>query len=292
MSNYNAKNIRLNSIATCEIMVQTLWMLPCMSRRVAPTLNATGPKKEASFCKKPCLASMDPLSVCVCMLALVVAVLIAYDSECGRKLSASLFLGSQNQAFLASWLWALIVNPLRFVNSHVPLDYTYRNHMLKKTTVHVEHLTNLPNILGGPKYSPVDLFLFHRFSKKNGHQRSVYGSMVITWSDEHDENQSSNHKDRDFDHLSPMKQWQPAKKTSGPWRFLGLTFLKKTAFFVGGGEKHIKNIQIALCFWFLVCFLKQKPYQGSISTSGSFCRKISQTLNKLHPTPVAKCPHP
>ena len=42
----------------CEI-------LPCMSRRVAPTLNATGPKKEASFCKKPCLASMDTLSVCV-----------------------------------------------------------------------------------------------------------------------------------------------------------------------------------------------------------------------------------
>ena len=40
-------------------------MLPCMSRRVAPTLNATGPKKEASFCKKACLASMDPLCVCV-----------------------------------------------------------------------------------------------------------------------------------------------------------------------------------------------------------------------------------
>ena len=61
----SAKNIRLNSIATCTIMVQTLWMLPCMSRRAAPTLNATGPKKEATFCKKPCLASMDPLSVCV-----------------------------------------------------------------------------------------------------------------------------------------------------------------------------------------------------------------------------------
>ena len=84
-------------------------MLPCMSRRAAPTLNATGPKKEASFCKKPCLASMDPLSVCVCMPALVVAVLIAYDYECARKLSASLFLGSQKQAFVASWLWALIV---------------------------------------------------------------------------------------------------------------------------------------------------------------------------------------
>ena len=36
-------------------------MLPCMFRGVAPTLNATAPKKEASFCKKPCLASMDPL---------------------------------------------------------------------------------------------------------------------------------------------------------------------------------------------------------------------------------------
>ena len=49
------------------------------------------------------------LSLCVCVCLLVVAVLIAYDYECGRKLSASLFLGSQNQAFLASWLWALIV---------------------------------------------------------------------------------------------------------------------------------------------------------------------------------------
>ena len=47
--------------------------------------------------------------MCVCMPALVVAVLIAYDYECARKLSASLFLGSQKQAFLASWLWALIV---------------------------------------------------------------------------------------------------------------------------------------------------------------------------------------
>ena len=47
--------------------------------------------------------------ISVCMPALVVAVLIAYDYECARKLSASLFLGSQKQAFLASWLWALIV---------------------------------------------------------------------------------------------------------------------------------------------------------------------------------------
>ena len=34
-------------------------------------------------------------SLCVCMLAVVVAVLITYDYECARKLSASLFLGSQ-----------------------------------------------------------------------------------------------------------------------------------------------------------------------------------------------------
>ena len=135
----NAKNVRLNSSATCAIMVQTLWMLPCMSRRVAPTLNATGPKKEASFCKKPCLASMDPLSVCVyactrgscvdsiwlwvrketfskpvfgvskpsisgfvavgphcvCMLAVVVAVLIAYDYDCARTLWASWPFGGE-----------------------------------------------------------------------------------------------------------------------------------------------------------------------------------------------------
>ena len=44
-------------------------------------------------------------SLCVCMPALVVAVLIAYDYECARKLSASLFFESQKQAFLASWLW-------------------------------------------------------------------------------------------------------------------------------------------------------------------------------------------
>ena len=102
----NAKNVRLNSSATCAIMVQTLWMLPCMSRRVAPTLNATGPKRRLLFARNHALHPWT-LSLCVCMLALVVAVLIAYDYECGRKLSASLFLGSQNQAFLASWLWAL-----------------------------------------------------------------------------------------------------------------------------------------------------------------------------------------
>ena len=98
-------------------------MLPCMSRRVAPTLNATGPKKEASFCKKPRLASMDPL--CVCTPAVVVAVLIAYDYECAMKLSASLFLGSQKQAFLASWLWALIVIIIYYIHIHIYIYYIY-----------------------------------------------------------------------------------------------------------------------------------------------------------------------
>ena len=37
------------------------------------------------------------------MPAVVVVVLIACDYECARKLSANLFLGSQKQAFLASW---------------------------------------------------------------------------------------------------------------------------------------------------------------------------------------------
>ena len=83
-------------------------MLPCMSRRGAPTLNATGPKKEAFFARNHALHPWT-LSLCACMPPLVVAVLIAYDYECARKLSASLFLGSQKQAFLASWLWALIV---------------------------------------------------------------------------------------------------------------------------------------------------------------------------------------
>ena len=76
-------------------------MLPCMSRRVAPTLNATGPKKEASFCKKPCLASMDPLSVCVCMLALVVAVLIAYDMSAEGNFQQACFWGLKTKHF---WL--------------------------------------------------------------------------------------------------------------------------------------------------------------------------------------------
>ena len=65
-------------------------------------------KRRLLFAKNHALHPWT-LSLCVCMPALVVAVLIAYDYECARKLSASLFLGSQKQAFLASWLWALIV---------------------------------------------------------------------------------------------------------------------------------------------------------------------------------------
>ena len=35
--------------------------------------------------------------------------LMAYDYECAKELSATLFLESQKQAFLTSWLWALTV---------------------------------------------------------------------------------------------------------------------------------------------------------------------------------------
>ena len=63
-------------------------------------------KRRLLFAKSHAL---HPCFLSVCMPALVVAVLIAYDSECARKLSASLFLGSQKQAFPASRLWALIV---------------------------------------------------------------------------------------------------------------------------------------------------------------------------------------
>ena len=37
-----------------------LYVSPCCA-----DIERNRPKKEASFCKKPCLASMDPLSVCV-----------------------------------------------------------------------------------------------------------------------------------------------------------------------------------------------------------------------------------
>ena len=82
-----------------------LYVLPCCA-----DIERNRSKKGGFFLQEtmPCIHGPS-LCVCVCMPALVVAVLIAYDYECARKLSASLFLGSQKQAFLASWLWALIV---------------------------------------------------------------------------------------------------------------------------------------------------------------------------------------
>ena len=65
-------------------------------------------KKGGFFLQEtmPCIHGPSPY---VWMPAVVVAVLIAYDYECAKELSASLFLGSQKQAFLASWLSALTV---------------------------------------------------------------------------------------------------------------------------------------------------------------------------------------
>ena len=82
-----------------------LYVSPCCA-----DIERNRSKKGGFFLQEtmPCIHGPS-LCVCVCMPALVVAVLIAYDYECARKLSASLFLGSQKQAFLASWLWALIV---------------------------------------------------------------------------------------------------------------------------------------------------------------------------------------
>ena len=97
-----------------------LYVSPCCA-----DIERNRSKKGGFFLQEtmPCIHGPS-LCVCVCMLALVVAVLIAYDSECGRKLSASLFLGSQNQAFLASWLWALIVCALAVVVA-VLIAYDY-----------------------------------------------------------------------------------------------------------------------------------------------------------------------
>ena len=81
-----------------------LYVSPCCA-----DIERNRSKKGRFFFAKNHALHPWTLSLCVCMPALVVAVLIAYDYECARKLSASLFLGSQKQAFLASWLWALIV---------------------------------------------------------------------------------------------------------------------------------------------------------------------------------------
>ena len=65
----SAKNIRLNSIATCAIMVQTLWMLPCMSRRAAPTLNARNRSKKGGFFLQETMPCIHGPSLCVCVYA-------------------------------------------------------------------------------------------------------------------------------------------------------------------------------------------------------------------------------
>ena len=68
-----------------------LYVSPCCA-----DIERNRSKKGGFFLQKtmPCIHGPS-LCVCVCMPALVVAVLIAYDYECARKLSASLFLGSQ-----------------------------------------------------------------------------------------------------------------------------------------------------------------------------------------------------
>ena len=98
----SAKNIGLNSIATCAIMV------PCCA-----DIERNRSKKGDFFLQEtmPCIHGP---SVCVCVCACVYtctrgSCVKAYDYECAGKLSASLFLESQKQAFLASWLRALIV---------------------------------------------------------------------------------------------------------------------------------------------------------------------------------------
>ena len=89
------------------------------------------------------------------MLALVVAVLIAYDYECARKLSASLFLGSQKQAFLASWLWALIVyicvykyDGRQFTKK---INFTNKSVTKNKRTKQIDMATR-QQIWAGPKF--------------------------------------------------------------------------------------------------------------------------------------------
>ena len=96
----SAKNLSLNSIAICAIMVQTLCQ-DDVALYVSRCCAARKPQETMPCTHGP--------SLYVWMSAVVGAVLVAYDYECAKELSASLFLGSQKQAFLASWLWALTV---------------------------------------------------------------------------------------------------------------------------------------------------------------------------------------
>ena len=107
----SAKNLSLNSIAIWAIMVQTLRQddVALYVQQCCADIERNRPKKGGFFLQgtMPCIHGP---SLYVWMPAVVVAVLIAYDYECAKELSASLFLGSQKQTFLASWLWALTVH--------------------------------------------------------------------------------------------------------------------------------------------------------------------------------------
>ena len=106
----SAKNINLDSIATCTIMVQILCQddVALYVSSCCADIERNRSKKRGFFLQEtmPCIHGP---SLCVCMPALVVAVLIAYNYGCARKVSASLFLGSQKQAFLASWLYGSLL---------------------------------------------------------------------------------------------------------------------------------------------------------------------------------------
>ena len=97
----SAKNLSLNSIAICAIMAQTLWQDDvALVSRCCADIECNRSKKAAFFWQEtvPCIHGP---SLYVWMPAVVVAVLIAYDYECAKELSVSLFLGFKNKHF---WL--------------------------------------------------------------------------------------------------------------------------------------------------------------------------------------------
>ena len=106
----SAKNLSLNSIAICAIMVQTLCQddVALYVSRCCADIERNRSKKWDFFLQETMPCTHGP-SLYVWMSAVVGAVLIAYDYECAKEVSASLFLGSQKQAFLASQLRAFTV---------------------------------------------------------------------------------------------------------------------------------------------------------------------------------------
>ena len=65
----SANNLSLNSIAICAIMVQRLCQddVALYVSRCCADIERNRSKKETIFCKKPCLASPDPLYMCRCL---------------------------------------------------------------------------------------------------------------------------------------------------------------------------------------------------------------------------------